>query len=349
MNIILKSKTTLLISVAALGLFACRGQAQQAVTSAEADAPQSVISQPIANPVTYRFASLEEAGDILTKRDNHLNNMQLSEIGVRLKDPEDPSLEKLGVQYRAGLVPFSEAEKAIIMSVVEERRSDLASVRQYLPDEVLFAKISDEIEGGLPHTRSNLILFSETGFDEFMAMHETDVARARKELNTLFLHELHHVLTRANPEKMDDYFALIGFVPCKFEEPAELRLSRLTNPDAPEYRHYAPVDMGDTNGLIPYLSVSGPYDKTKGGTMGRYMDFGLLRVNVKDGTCSAATTKPQIVAPVPEFLELIGGNTGYIIHPEETLADNFVHYVMKIENLPNPEIPKAVGRFWSQK
>jgi len=185
-------------------------------------------------------------------------------------------------------------------------------------------------------------------FDGFMATRKSDPAKAEKELTKLFLHELHHVLTRANQDKMDAYFALIGFKPCAFVEPAKMREMRLTNPDAPEYGHYAPVSVQGTDGLIPYLSVTGAYNPDIGGSLGSHMDFGLLRVSVKDGRCEAADVTPQFISPVPDFMDLIGKNTGYIIHPEETLADNFVHYVMKTEGLPNPEIPEAVGAFWSK-
>lgn len=34
--------------------------------------------------------------------------------------------------------------------------------------------------------------------------------------------------------------------------------------------------------------------------------------------------------------------TDYIIHPEEILAENFVHMVMREANLPSPEIVHAI-------
>ena len=43
------------------------------------------------------------------------------------------------------------------------------------------------------------------------------------------------------------------------------------------------------------------------------------------------------------FAEQIGANTKYIIHPDEILADNFVHLVMRTENLPTPKIVEQMG------
>jgi hypothetical protein len=45
---------------------------------------------------------------------------------------------------------------------------------------------------------------------------------------------------------------------------------------------------------------------------------------------------------VEGFYEQIGRNTGYIIHPEETLANNFVHLMTGKQGLKNPEIPEKI-------
>jgi len=47
------------------------------------------------------------------------------------------------------------------------------------------------------------------------------------------------------------------------------------------------------------------------------------------------------VSDVGGFYRLIGRNTGYIIHPEEILADNFVK-VVNTESVKNPEVTKAL-------
>lgn len=41
---------------------------------------------------------------------------------------------------------------------------------------------------------------------------------------------------------------------------------------------------------------------------------------------------------VADFHAQIGRNTKYIIHPDEVLADNFVHLVLGDEKLASPEI-----------
>jgi hypothetical protein len=61
--------------------------------------------------------------------------------------------------------------------------------------------------------------------------------------------------------------------------------------------------------------------------------------------------RPLLVEPaeVLGFIEQVGKNTGYIIHPEEILADNFMMLVLEIKNLPSPEIIEKLRNVLSQK
>ncbi len=54
--------------------------------------------------------------------------------------------------------------------------------------------------------------------------------------------------------------------------------------------------------------------------------------------------KPVMFRPkeVDGFFEQIGNNTNYILHPEETLANNFVFLITEKKNLANPEIPENI-------
>ena len=55
---------------------------------------------------------------------------------------------------------------------------------------------------------------------------------------------------------------------------------------------------------------------------------------------------PILLKPdaVDGFYERIGRNTDYIIHPEETLANNFVHLMSGKKGLKNPEIPAQIEK-----
>ena len=299
--------------------------------------------------VQYLFATAEQASVTLSTADEYTAELQPIEIGIKNKNASQSRLEDLQTNYREGTLEWTPSEQKILGEIVSGLQLKLRDYHRHLPGTVLMGKISDKVEGGLPHTRANLILFSQGSLDQYFAQKETNPEEARATLTSLFLHELHHVLSRHNSDKHDEYYALLGFNPCQFDEPAQLRNQRLTNPDAPSYKHYAPVTLEKGNGVIPYLSVSGPYDAEKGDSLGNYFQFGLLAVNAENGICQVTQSPPQLLSPgtVPDFFKLIGRNTGYIIHPEETLADNFTYLIMEREGLPDPQIPQKIGEFWN--
>jgi len=69
-----------------------------------------------------------------------------------------------------------------------------------------------------------------------------------------------------------------------------------------------------------------------------------MRIDRKSAKATLKNGKPVFFKPdeVEGFFEQIGRNTGYIIHPEETLANNFVHLMTGKQDLKNPEIPKKI-------
>ncbi len=309
---------------------------------------QAEGSPTLQQSVLYRFATMKEAENILSTDDEYTIELQMAEIGIKNQNASKTSLTDLKNNYRNSVLPWADNERAALIKIVEELGHALKPYEKHLPSQVLMGKISSGIEGGLPHTRANMILFSEGPLDAFTNTVDTNPEKAYRDLKSLFLHELHHVMSRNNRDRHDDYYALIGFEPCTFTAPQSLRSRRLSNPDAPSYKHFAPVTIEQGNGVIPYLTITKPYDEETKGTLGNYFNFGLLAVNAQNGACTIAGETPQLLSPaiVPDFFKLIGQNTGYIIHPEETLADNFTYLILGRADLPNPEIPEKIKTFW---
>lgn len=54
---------------------------------------------------------------------------------------------------------------------------------------------------------------------------------------------------------------------------------------------------------------------------------------------------PVLLSPgkTPDYIKRIGNNTGYIIHPDEILADNFVHLILQAKDLETPHIVTQMG------
>ena len=160
-------------------------------------------------------------------------------------------------------------------------------------------------------------------------------------------HELFHVVSRANPDLREKLYAAIGFVKCgEVELPPALNSRRITNPDAPANDHCIRVQVsGQDRWAIPilYSSVE-KYDVKRGGEFLHYLQFQLLLVERSE---DSSTVKPLEEGQGPilleadqisGYLEQVGRNTGYIIHPEEILADNFSLLVLRQRNVPSPAV-----------
>src|SRR5262249_49774814 len=160
-----------------------------------------------------------------------------------------------------------------------------------------------------------------------------------------------HVLSSHNPPLREALYATIGFKRCpEVALPEALARRKITNPDAPVNEHYATVAHdGRPIEIMPVLiSSAEQYDPRRGGNLFSYLQFRLLVLEDDNGVLRLALTngQPILLGPnsVPGFHELIGRNTSYIIHPEEILAENFVHLINGRINLPTQRVVNEMGR-----
>jgi hypothetical protein len=130
--------------------------------------------------------------------------------------------------------------------------------------------------------------------------------------------------------------------------PATLAARKITNPDAPAIDCVLSIqEEGITRQVSPVLLArKDQYESLERVSLFAEMQFRLLVVEkVEDHTVVANPRDPRLLDPAqcPDFHRQIGRNTGYIIHPEETLADNFVHLVFGTADLPDPWIVERLG------
>jgi hypothetical protein len=295
-----------------------------------------------ATETQFVFADVKTGQAILTANDNYFNRMSAAEIAIRSRSTTaDKSADDLKAQYAANVLDWTDQEKAQITKLVADSRKRLNEIAPLLPAEIIFIKVSDQVEGGLPHTRANAIVLPLS-----------DKPLTEK----LFYHELFHVLTRNQKARHDSLYDLIGFKSCAFTPTAEIQAKMLTNPDVPAEGYYLPATIeGKSSAIMTFLHAAYPaFNPDVKGGFGGHFGFGLLKVKVKDGHCTVDPDhagKAQILNPgtVPEFFAAIGQNTGYIIHPEEVLAENFVFAMTGKQGLPNPEIPARLGTWLGLK
>ena len=264
---------------------------------------------------TLTFASVEQAKEVIGTRDDFIERLGALEIQLRMNSADPVSKVDFLASLQAHVRQWGDDEVALVESAAKVVRERMQDYRLPLPEQILLIRVSAQVEGNAPHCRGAAIVLPDAFF-----------ARPKEAAGTL-AHELFHVLSRHNPELRDRLYGIIHFE--RTNEvllPDALQAQRVTNPDAPSNQHVIRLTVrGEKTPVVPVLLT-----KTKefrpGGVFPN-MDFKLMVLNEKDGkfTAKLVDGRPQLLSPreVPDYLRKIGRNTGYIIHPEEVLADNF--------------------------
>jgi len=289
-----------------------------------------------AGAVEFKFADKEKAREILMAQDVYYARMSPAEIAIRRgSEPADKTGADLKAYYGENVLDWAEADQAQVQSVIDANQAAIERVEHLLPETIWLIRGTDKIEGGLSHTQANAIIYQDSNGP--LPDH-------------VFLHEVFHVLTRNNHEKRGDIYGIMGFHLCSLNEPQDMAAEHLTNPDVPFDGWYVPVDINGTPGaVVPFLYAAYPaFNPEVEHGFGGHFGFGLVEVSVADGVCTVALdadgkTVMHTLGEVPGYLEALGGNTGYIIHPEEASADNFVFLLLGKEDLKTPAIPEALG------
>jgi len=281
----------------------------------------------------FVFATAEQGAEILRTRDEYVRSLSPFDRAAKMKTDQEVSEEAFLKFSAAQAVAWTDADKAKLQPLLDDLRPRIDALPVQWPAQVLFVKTTGEEEGNAAYTRANAIFLPPS-----------QLSLSADALRFLIAHELFHVLSRQNPALRTELYAAIGYHPCgPVVLPPKLAAVRISNPDAPVNEHCIRVGLdGGQVQVTPILfSRSEKYDVAKGGTFFNYLELKFMRVD-----SGAPPTDAQVhLADVKEltgFIEQIGGNTGYIIHPEETVADNFAIMLLGKPGIPSPEIVQKV-------
>ncbi|HWA01458.1 MAG TPA: hypothetical protein VG841_14195 [Caulobacterales bacterium] len=280
----------------------------------------------------FVLATPEQGAAALTADDDFMRALSPADLALRLKR-DGGALADLRALYRSSTLAWSDAERGRLAAALARHQSQFAALARWLPETVYLAKNSEGVDGGLPHTRGATIFFGPN-------LPNDDV-----ELDKVLVHELFHVLSRRNAAQHDALYALIGFQHCaSVAMPEELKARLLTNPDAPTIEWVAP---GPDEGafMAPVLTVDPPHFTPAKPHFMQYLGVHFYAFT-RDaaGACSiGAQIEPQrVLAPLTASA---GRNTGYVIHPEEILADNFEQMLTGRTDEPDPWVYQRLAAF----
>lgn len=327
---------------AVLSLVLCVSPATQAQEA------QTDLSRPLVEGTTLRYATKAEAAEFLGQEDEYTKSLSGVDRRIRMQAAEDPGDEAFRKHAGEAARDWSQEEIEQLDAAREKVREPLKGLRAELPEEILLIRTSGAEESNAAYTRRNAIILPENA-----------LRRDPRQLAKLLAHELFHVLSRNQPAVRWELYRVIGFESCELiDVPESLTSRKITNPDAPLWNCRIAVGMpGEEVDGVPVLLArtrNGEVQTT--GSLFDVMEFRLLLVEKTGGKKEGggeedngwkpmtAEGRPLLVDPrsVPTFGEKIGENTGYIIHPDEILAENFVHAIFDTPDLPDPQIVEQI-------
>jgi hypothetical protein len=288
----------------------------------------------LSSRTTVEFADARLGQELITRRDDFTKALSRFDLQSRLKTDKDVALDDLLQLYRDNVTAWPAEDAAAVTKALEFVRDRLREYEVPWPETVYFVRTTGKEESGAAYCRGPSVILPQN----LIRQNEAGLQR-------LVAHELFHVLSSHNPELRTDLYAIIGFTTCDpIAVPKSLRERTIANPDAPRIDCTMEIEVdGEKFTTAPLLvSSADSFDPAAGKSMFQYLQFRLMAVEKHDGQWRAV--EKDGAAPLIDprkndsFWKQIGRNTGYVIHPDEVMAENFSLLVLESERLPSPEI-----------
>lgn len=308
----------------------------------------SVVTSTIAQnqhqekQINIKFASIEEAQDILNRNDPFAKNISIVDAQIRL-DKADATKEELLEALLYDVEEWTDLEQELINSCI----SDIEDKLRYLdldlrlPEEISFIKsnMNSDMEA-MGFTRGTSVIL----YDQIIELNTESLKR-------LIIHELFHVITRNNPDLRKKLYKIINFtvLDSEIEIPEDLKEKIISNPDVERHDSFASFTINGTpQNCMMVIYANREFEP--GQSTFSYLSVGLIPLDaaykpiIEDGK-----TVVYDLQEAENFTDVVGKNTGYVIDPEEVLADNFEIMITGRDNLPNPEIPEKIKELFLVK
>lgn len=241
------SRRHALVLVLWLACCACWAQAAGANPKVEFLSPTQTAAV-LAGPGAQSYFDAMQGPELVAKT-------QLDLLKLPLPAARDAARQ----HYARGAQAFSAAEQEVLVWAVNKLHPTLvAKAPLYARSVWKFAKVSDLVEGGLPHTRGDAIVFSAQLMRELVGGYQAkDFQGLAPFLNYLLLHEQSHVLQRAMPALFDDLVVqVLGFERMPAPQVPWLAQRGVVNPDAPVSEWAYPLPQAPGQAVLPYLLLS---------------------------------------------------------------------------------------------
>jgi hypothetical protein len=276
------------------------------------------------------FLSREQARVALTEgaERNYYARLQVGEMraktGLPLRNLSlQAAREQVRVAYGAATEDFTEDEQAAVRAGIETLQPILQTKAPlYARTPWSFIKLNQTIEGGLPHTRGDSIVLSDSVLAAMARLRAQAKPGWPMRMWNLLIHEQTHVLQRHNPALFAElYTEAFGFRHVRLDSPPQwLVLRRVVNPDAPDADWVFPIDEnGARRWVLPDIVLASLENPRMP------QDFKLVALAVKPQRASWSYADQSELLELQQLSSLDGYVRAFpdaqeIFHPNEICA-----------------------------
>jgi len=268
------------------------------------------------NEISYRFADVEEAANLILSNQAYYENMNQNDIDYRLQRVNG-TVEELKQYATEQVLSFTEEDKKSIDEAIKYIKK-ISRKRGYtLPsaNNIVFVKTTmHEENGSYAYTHGTQIYLGEVVLE---------FADEDNDFRHIIAHELFHCLTRNNPDFRKDMYELLGFTVMEkdVEFPKETADLIISNPDVEHHNSYATIEInGEKRDCVAVFEFTKPFEEP--GDSFFYNNIkGFVPLNDL-----YTVYRPE---DVTNFLGVYGKeledleNLGIIDDPEEVMAERF--------------------------
>jgi len=307
-----------------------------------------------AKHIVYMLDSTAAAHAITyDKRNGYFEKVTLAEMSIQMKkelgaaDTRENFLPAYIEFLKSDVADYSHAESKFTAEVIEKVfKTSEAFAPGVFPDTLLLIKTKGRHYGdGVWYTRENCIVIPANEL----------VSRKTNPFTTTMFHELFHVYSRLQPKKSAQLYQLIGFEAIGYQNlrmPPQLSERILHNPDGVDFAQKISLKQSDgtVKQAVPVIYANKTGYKTGNDEFFGYVEFNLFEINQNaDGAWQILTREDGFTSTLsldsqPDFFAQIRDNTGYIIHPDEVLADNFSFVMVRQKSPALTEKFSAAGK-----
>jgi hypothetical protein len=264
-----------------------------------------------------RFAAVDVGQAILAVNDVWISATSDFQRSAIMRKPGPISVQDFIEWNRQSVQPWHADQRARWFSALKELAPAFNTLRVPLPRVVHLISSNGQESSGAAYTRANAVALTTedlpTGF--------TDAK--------LLAHELWHVAARHSPKTASKLYAEIGFRPIPdLQFPRQWQAIRIANPDAPRNAHAMRLQLNDRSTWITPVVVASRTQLNPLESFFDVMEVRLLEVTPGRGSGPSLAVIQEGAPswhPVDgrhNYLEQLGGNTDYVNHYEEVMADN---------------------------